>query len=70
MNGYDTYGYEYELERQRNKQMQAEAEIERILNHGANQKSSDILQFVGRQLIRLGTRLQGDSGQDHSTQAA
>lgn len=70
MNGYNTYGYEYELERQRNNQMQNEAEIDRILKNGAKQKSNEVLHFVGRQLIRLGARLQGDSGQDHSTRAA
>jgi len=53
------YGYEYELQRQREQQIRQQAETVRMLNQSSKSANTDIRKTVGKQLVRLGTRLQG-----------
>jgi hypothetical protein len=53
------YGYEYELQRQRDQQVREQAETARMLNQNSKSANTDLRKTVGKQLIKLGTRLQG-----------
>ena len=53
------YGYEYELQRQRDQQVRQQAETARMLNQNGKSANTDLRKTVGKQLVKLGTRLQG-----------